>query len=271
MNSVFLDLGLIKIEWYSITFLLAFIVGGYFALRESKKWSISEDFMINMFFFLIPISVIGARLYYVIFNWDYYSSNPINIIKIWEGGLAIHGGIIFGLLWVIYYCRKYKVKTLRILDILAPSLLIGQAIGRWGNFFNSEAYGPATNIETLQSFFIPNFIIEGMNINGVYYHPTFLYESLWCIIGFGLILLIRRYRYIKFGQITSIYLIWSGIGRFFIESLRQDSLMYGNIKVAQLFSVSMVIAGIILYLVFNRGSRLENRYNDKEDVHEVRF
>lgn len=271
MDSIFLDLGVIKIQWYSITFLLALIVGGYLALREAKKWSISEDFMINMFFFLIPISIIGARLYYVIFNWDYYSANPLSIVKIWEGGLAIHGGIIFGVIWILYYCYKYKVKTLRILDILAPSLLIGQAIGRWGNFFNSEAYGPSTSLETLQSLFIPNFIIEGMYINGSYYHPTFLYEFLWLLIGFIVILIIRRYRYIKFGQITSVYLIWSGIGRFFIEALRQDSLMFGNIKVAQILSITMIILGIIMFFIFNRGSRLDNRYNDKENVDAVGF
>lgn len=271
MDSVFLDLGVIKIQSYSITFLLALIVGGFLALRESKKFGISEDFMINMFFFLIPISILGARVYYVIFNWDYYSANPLSIVKIWEGGLAIHGGLIFGFAWIVFYCYRYKVRTLRILDIMAPSLLIGQAIGRWGNFFNSEAYGPITTSEHLKSLFIPDFIIDGMYINGEYHHPTFLYESLWCLIGFIIILLIRKYKYLKIGQLACVYLIWSGIGRFFVEALRQDSLMLGSLKMAQLVSISMVIIGIIFIIVFNRGSKLDNRYNDKENVDAVKF
>ena len=271
MNAIFLDLGLIKIYWYSVMILFALLIGGTVVINEGKKWSINEDFLINLFFYLIPLSIIGARLYFVAFNIDYYKNNVIEIFKVWEGGLAIHGAIISGLLFIIVYTKKHKVNTFRLLDMIAVGMLIGQAIGRWGNFFNQEAYGAATTIEFLKNLFIPQFIIDGMYINGVYYHPTFLYESLWCFLGFIIILLIRRYKYLKIGQLTSFYLIWYGVGRFFVEDLRMDSLMYNNLKIAQLTSIAMVVIGIILYLVKNKGSRLSNLYNDEENVENVRF
>ncbi|MBE6138619.1 MAG: prolipoprotein diacylglyceryl transferase [Firmicutes bacterium] len=271
MDSVFLDLGFIQIYWYSIMIFLGLLFGGWIILRESRRFGISEDFIINLFFFAVPISIIGARLYYVVFNWSYYSSNLLSIFKIWEGGLAIHGGLLFGLIWIILYTRKYKVNTFRILDMVVVGLLLGQAIGRWGNFFNGEAHGPITTLEFLNNLHLPNFIIEGMNIGGTYYQPTFLYESLWCLVGFLAILFIRRLKYIKIGQITGIYLIWYGIGRFLIESLRTDSLMLFGLKQAQLVSVFMVVAGIIIIIVRNRGSKLENQYNKKGDINEIRF
>lgn len=271
MQPVLIDLGIIKIYWYSVMILVGLLIGGTLAINEAKKWKISEDFMINLFFYLIPLSIIGARLYYVLFNLDYYRENIIEIFKIWEGGLAIHGGIIVGLLFIILYSKKHKVNTFRLLDIVAVGMLIGQAIGRWGNFFNQEAYGAATTESFLKNIFIPQFIIDGMKINGTYYHPTFLYESLWCLIGFIALLFIRRYKYIKIGQITAIYLTWYGLGRFFIESLRTDSLMLGNYKIAQIVSIVMFISGIILFFVRGKGSRLTNLYNDEENVEDVKF
>ena len=134
-------------------------------------------------------------------------------------------------------------------DIAVPSLIIAQAIGRWGNFFNSEAHGPVTTLANLESFHIPKFIIDGMYIEGVYYHPTFFYESLWCILGFIVLLLVRRfYKTLKTGQLTCIYLMWYGLGRLFIESLRTDSLMLGSFKVAQLVSLSCFLIGLLFYL-----------------------
>ena len=265
MNRVLLDLGFIQIYWYSLFVFLALFVGGALAIREAKRFKISEEKMINMFFFLIPISLIGARLYYVIFNWSYYSNNLIEIFEIWQGGLAIHGGLIAGILFVIFYCMKYKISIGRMTDILVVSLIIGQAIGRWGNFFNAEAHGGATTLEFLNSIIPFNFIVEGMNINGTYYHPTFLYESLWCIIGFIGLLVIRRFKYIQIGQITAVYLIWYGIGRFFIEGMRTDSLMLGNIKMAQVASVFMIILGIFILLLKARKFKLDDRYNISEE------
>jgi len=271
MNPIFLDLGIIQIYWYSIFIFLAFLLGGSLALRESKKWKIPESFMINLFFYLIPIALIGARLYYVLFNLNYYLTEPINIIKVWEGGLAVHGGIIAALIFIIFYTKKYKINTLRITDILVVSLILGQAIGRWGNFMNSEAYGPITTLETLKNLFIPDFIINGMNINGIYYHPAFLYESVWCIIGFIVLLVFRGKKYTKIGMITSLYLIWYGIGRFFIEWMRQDSLMFLNLKVAQVVSILLIIVGIVMFIKIRKGSVFSDKYNDQRNLDETTF
>lgn len=271
MNPVLLDLGFVKIYWYSIMIFLGLLIGGGLALREAKKFKISEDFMLNLILFLIIFAVVGARIYFVIFNWSYYSNNLLEIFKIWEGGLAIHGAIIAGLIWVIIYTKKHKFSALRMLDILVVGLLIGQVIGRWGNFFNGEAHGPLTTLEHLQSLHLPSFIIEGMKIGGNYYEPTFLYESLWCLLGFIILLVYRRYKYNKIGQITGLYLIWYGIGRFFIESLRTDSLMLNDFKVAQVISIIMIICGVFLFIKQFFGSKLNNLYNDKENVNEVHF
>ena len=271
MNSTFLDLGIVTIQWYSICILIGVLLAGWYAIYEGKKWKIPEDFTVNMIFYLVPISLIGARLYFVAFNWSDYSSNIIDIFKVWEGGLAIHGGIIAGLIFLIIYTKKYKINTFRMLDITTIGLIIGQAIGRWGNFFNQEAHGPMVSLETLSSLPIPKFIIDGMNINGVYYHPTFFYESIWCIVGFIILLIFKHRKYTKIGQTTSLYLIWYGIGRFLIESLRTDSLMLGNLKVAQLVSILMITAGIIIFIIKSKGSRFDNQYNDERNTNDVVF
>ena len=271
MNPVLVDLGFIKIYWYSIMILLGFFIGGCLVLKESKRFKIPEDYIQNMIFWTIIFSVIGARLYYVVFNWEYYSNDLLSIFKIWEGGLAIHGGILFGLICVIIYTKKYKVNTLRMLDILSVGLIIGQAIGRWGNFFNGEAHGPATTLEFLNNLHLPKFIIDGMNINGIYYQPTFLYESLWCLIGFIILIIIRRRHFCKVGQPTAIYFIWYGIGRFFIEGLRTDSLMLNNLKMAQVVSIGLVVIGILLLIIRSSNLDFKNRYNNMENLDEVRF
>ncbi len=271
MNPIMFDFGLVSIRWYSFFILISFVIGGYLAIKEAKKWNISEDFMINLAFYLIPISILGARLYYVAFNWDYYKENLIEIIKIWNGGLAIHGGIIAGFLFLVLYCHKYKIRVLRMMDILVVSLILGQAIGRWGNFMNGEAYGPATTLAFLQSLHLPKFIIDGMYINGTYYQPTFLYESLWNLVGFILLLQIRKRRYNKIGQVTGFYFIWYGIGRFLIEFLRQDALMFHGFRVAQIASVIMVIVGLLLFILRARGSKFDNLYNDRDNKEQGTF
>lgn len=271
MNPILLDLGVIKIYWYSAMIFLGLLIGGWLILKEAERFNISEDFIVNLFFFTIPIAVIGARLYYVLFNWDYYSVNMSEIFMIWEGGLAIHGGMLFGLLWIIFYTQKYKVNTFRILDMIVIGLIIGQAIGRWGNFFNGEAHGTATTLEHLQSLHIPEFIINGMNIGGTYYLPTFLYESIWCLLGFIILLVIRRLKYIKIGQTTAVYLIWYGIGRFIIEGMRTDSLLIGNFRQAQIISIIMVILGIVIFILKGKGSKLDNQYNKMGDINEIKF
>lgn len=270
MSEVLFELGFIRIYWYSFLLFLAFLIGGTIAIREAKKWKITENFMINMFFYLIVFSMIGARLYYVVFNLDNYN-NILSVFKVWEGGLAIHGGIIFGVLVLIIYSKKYKVDTIRLFDILGVSLILGQAIGRWGNFINKEAYGVATSLEKLQNFHLPQFIIDGMYINGIYYTPTFLMESIWCLIGFIVLLIYRNRKYTKIGQTFSLYMIWYGFGRFFIEWLRTDSLMLGEFKVAQIVSVIMVLGGIILFRSIGKGSIFTNNYNDIKNTNETIF
>ena len=251
MNAIFLDLGIFKIYWYSVILLIAFIIGGILVLKESKKYNIDKERISDLAFYLIIFSLLGARLYYIIFNWDYYSVNLTDIFKVWEGGLAIHGGLIAGLLVLIHFSKKNKINLFKMTDIMVVGLIIGQAIGRWGNFFNSEAHGSITTLKSLQDMHIPEFIINGMNINGVYYEPTFLYESIWCIIGFIILILIRKFLNFKTGILTSFYLIWYGIGRFIIEGMRTDSLMLGNLRMAQLISLFMIISGLIIFIVLN--------------------
>ena len=257
MNPILLQIGSFKIYWYSVMILLGVLTGCYIAMKESKKFNIAKEKISDMLFYTVLFGIIGARLYYVIFNLDYYINNPIDIIKVWEGGLAIHGGIIAGAIYLIYYTKKNNLDTLLITDICAPGLLIGQTLGRWGNFFNGEAHGPVTTLEYLKNLHVPNFIIKGMNIDGIYYVPTFFYESLWCIIGLIIIILCRRIKKIKISQITGFYLIWYGIGRYIIESYRTDSLMLKTLKQAQIISLIMISIGIILFII----SMKKEKYN----------
>lgn len=266
MNPIFLDLGFLQIYWYSVILFIAFLLGGILAIHEAKRWNIPEDFMVNLFFYIIVFSLIGARLYYVLFNLDYYQANPSSIFKVWEGGLAIHGGLIASLIVVIIYSKKYKVNTFRLLDILVVSLLLGQAIGRWGNFMNGEAHGVATTLEHLQKLHIPEFIINGMNIDGTYYIPTFFFESIACFIGFIVLYIFRNLKYTKIGNTTSLYLIWYGVVRFFIEGMRTDSLMLGNFRIAKIVSILMIIIGVIMFIKQRKGSVFNNRYNDEKNI-----
>ena len=249
MNPILLKIGNITIYWYSIMILTGFIVASYLVTEETRRCQINKTTITDRLFYTIIIGILGARIYYVIFNLDYYSKNILDIFKVWEGGLAIHGGIIAGAIFIIIYTKN----TLKILDICVPGLLIGQAIGRWGNFFNQEAHGPITSIEHLK--YLPNFIKQGMYIDGNYYMPTFLYESILCLFGLIIILIIRRKLKIKNGQITGFYLIWYGIIRFIIELFRTDSLMLSVLKQAQIISIIMIIIGLFLIIKGNKNEK----------------
>lgn len=248
MNPVIINLGIIEIRWYSVLILLGFILGYYLVINKCKQENIDKTLISNLCFYLIIVSILGARIYYCIFEWKYYINNPIDIIKIWEGGLAIHGGVIAGIIFIYFYTKKKKLGFLKLLDIFAPSLVLGQAIGRWGNFFNGEAYGPITSFENLKNLHIPKFIIDGMYIGGNYHVPTFFYESIGCLIVFIILIILRNKKSTKIGIITSIYFILYGLVRFFIEGLRTDSLMLFNIKVAQLISIIMILIGIYIII-----------------------
>ena len=269
MDPVLITIGNFEIKWYSVLILVGVVLAMFLFLREGKKHNYPSDFLFNLFFWVIIFGFIGARAYYVIFNWTEYASNPISILKIWEGGLAIHGGIIAGFLTLVFYCRKYAVRTFKITDMVVPGLILAQAIGRWGNFFNSEAHGGDVLRTTLEAWHIPEFIIDGMYINGVYYHPTFFYESLWCLVGFIILIILRHYKYLKVGGLTCFYLCWYSVGRFFIESLRTDSLMLGPFRVAQLVSIVLFIIGILGLMIQSRKGKFEDLYSEPnhESIH----
>lgn len=266
MNRVAIDLGFIQIYWYSLMIALGLLVGVSLILYEGKKQKISEDFLVNLIFLGTLLAILGGRIYYVIFNWSYYQNHFIEIFEIWNGGMAIHGAIISGGLFTVCYAKKHNVNVLKLVDIVVVGLIIGQAIGRWGNFFNQEAYGGVVSLEFLKGLHLPGFIIDGMKIGSNYYHPTFLYESIWNVIGFIILLVIRRFRYIHLGQITSVYMMWYGAGRFLIESLRTDSLMLGSFKMAQIISIIMFLFGLGLFIFMMTRSRFEYRYNDDDII-----
>ena len=237
----------IDIYFYSICILLGVILAYIVITRQAKKENIKEDLVLNTIFYGLLVGIIGARLYYVIFNFDYYKDNPCDIFKLWNGGLAIHGGIILGAIFVYFYSKKYKISFIKLTDIIMPGVILAQAIGRWGNFFNQEAYGIAVGKELLEKLLVPKFIINGMYIGGSYYLPTFYFESIWCIIGFILILIIRK-KHNRLGLITSFYMIWYSMGRLIIESFRTDSLMFFKLKQAQIISIVGIILGIVLLI-----------------------
>lgn len=270
MNPIAISFGNIEIRWYAILILSGFLIGMYLIKKESLRKKLDTNIILDLCFYLVIVSILGARVYYVIFEFDQYKNNLIEIFKIWNGGLAIHGGIIAGIIFTYFYSKKHKINILQITDIIAPALILGQAIGRWGNFFNSEAHGIATSLAKLESLHIPNFIIKGMNINGVYYHPTFLYESIWCFIGFIVLLILRRNKYLKVGSITGVYLMWYSIGRFFIEHLRTDSLMLGGFRVAQIISIILFAIGLTLIIRNKKQTKFENLYNSDKD-NKIRF
>ena len=243
-----IDLGFISIHIYSICILLGVIIGYVLFVKEAQRHGINKSDASDLIFYAILFGIVGARVWYCLFNLDYYLNSPISVFKVWEGGLAIHGGIIFGLVSIFVFCKKKDLDFVSILDYMAISLIIGQAIGRWGNFFNGEAHGGITSLTYLKSMHIPSFIIKGMYIDGNYYVPTFFYESLWCFLGFIIMYLIRDRVLSKKGFLTGFYLVWYGLGRLYIEGFRTDSLMFFSFKVAQVISVMMIIFGIVMFI-----------------------
>ena len=248
MDRTMFQIGFFEVKWYSFFILMAILTASILIFLEARKKGLSKDEIIDMIFYGVLIGILGARIYYVLFNLNYYLKDPIEIICIWHGGLAIHGGLIATLIFLYFYCKKKNQNLLLLLDIIVVGIIIGQAIGRWGNFFNGEAYGREVTLSFLQNLHLPKFIIKGMYINDAYREPTFLYESISSIIGFIVLLIVRKIKTIKTGTLTSIYLIWYGITRFIIESYRSDSLMLGNMKIAQIVSCIAIISGIMILI-----------------------
>lgn len=245
--------GGITVKWYGVLIALGFLLAMIYGLKRAKPFGIDPDRMIDVVLVSAIFAFIGARLYYVLFSDEraQYFADPLSIFAVWEGGLGIYGGVIFAFLTALWMCRVRKVDTLRMFDLASIGFLIGQGIGRWGNFFNQEAFGANTSLPWGMT---GDIIQSGANGSGYILsqpvHPTFLYESLWCLAGFLLLHILSK-RYYKFrGQIFASYIIWYGLGRAWIEGLRTDSLMLGTMRVSQLLAILSVIGGVILLFVF---------------------
>lgn len=252
IDPIAFSIGSLNIHWYGLIISCALLLGFLLVIYRSKKTEIPTEFFLDFFIIGIPIGVIGARIYFVIFNLKYYLQHPLQIIATWQGGLAIHGAIIGGLLVLIILTKRRKLSFLKVVDLIAPSVILGQAIGRWGNFINQEAYGGIVSEQFINRF--PNFIKNQMFIEGNYHHPTFLYESIWNLLIFGLLILLSKRDFIKDGDLFFTYLIGYSLGRFFIEDLRTDSLMFLNMQVAQIISVILILFGIIMIVVRHKSS-----------------
>lgn len=239
----------LEIHWYAIIILAGAIAGVYLAQKEAVRQGLKSDDILDFILITFPIAIIGARIYYVLFDLAAYQANPLAVFAIWQGGLAIYGGLIAGFICLLVFTYYRVIPRLKFLDIATPSVILGQAVGRWGNFVNQEAFGGPTSYHFLkETLHLPDFIVNQMKIDGVYYQPTFLYESVWNLIGFAFLMIIRHQKWVKSGQLFAFYLIWYGIGRFFIEGLRTDSLMLGDtIRVSQVLSLILVLVGIGIF------------------------
>ena len=241
-----------EIFFYGILIALAFLAGTGWCVKKAKHFGIEEDSIYDVLLWLLPASIVGARVYYVLFRLDYYAEHLREIPAIWEGGLAIYGGVIAGILVIAAVCRHKKIRIGAMLDLFAPACLLGQSIGRWGNFFNREAFGRETD------FFL-RMGLETFSGEALYVHPTFLYESLWNLAGFLLLNGFissgkRKYN----GQCLCLYFLWYGIGRFWIEGLRTDSLFIGStgIRASQLLSLLLAAgSAVILFLKRKKGGK----------------
>ena len=264
IDPIAIAFGPLQVHWYGVIIGLAIILALYIAVRETEKRGLDKDVFMDLMLWAIPIAILSARLYYVIFEWNYYSQNPGEIIAIWNGGLAIHGALIGGVITAIVFTKKKKVSFWQLVDIAAPSIILGQAIGRWGNFINQEAHGGEVTRAFLENLQLPEFIINQMYINGAYYHPTFLYESIWNFVGFILLILLRKVN-LRRGEMFLSYVIWYSVGRFFIEGMRTDSLMLTeSLRMAQTISAVLIIAAVVV-LLYRRAKGYSNiRYLDKE-------
>ncbi|HDV6279968.1 TPA: prolipoprotein diacylglyceryl transferase [Staphylococcus pseudintermedius] len=250
IDPVAFSLGGLEVKWYGIIIASAILIGYWIAQKSAQSVGFHEDDLVNILLVCVFVAIISARLYFVLFQLDYYIQNPIEIPMIWHGGIAIHGGLIGAFAMGTYYCYRKNWHPFQLGDVVAPSIILAQGIGRWGNFMNHEAHGGPVSRSFLESLHLPQFIIENMQINGIYYQPTFLYESIWDVIGFIILITIRRH--LKIGETFFIYIIWYSVVRFYIEGLRTDSLMLTEtIRIAQAVSIVCIIIGVI-FIVWRR-------------------
>lgn len=251
LNPIAFHLGPIQVHWYGIIIASAVIIAVTLAVREGGRRNVDADDIYDMILYALPAAIIAARIYYVAFEWPYYSQHLSEIIQIWDGGIAVYGSLIGAGIVVFFFCRSRFIPVWLMLDIAAPTVIMAQGIGRWGNFMNQEAFGQITSLSFLQGLHLPHFIISQMLINGAYRQPTFLYESTWDILGFVVLMSLRhRKGLFKQGEVFLSYVIWYSFGRFFIEGMRTDSLMlFNTIRVSQLLSVVLFIGaiGLVIY------------------------
>lgn len=272
IDPIAFSLGGLSVHWYGVIIASAVLLAIFLGTNESEKRGIKSDDIIDMMLWALPISIIGARLYYVVFEWSYYVQHPDEIIAIWNGGIAIYGGLIAGGLTVYWFTKKRGLNFWLVLDIAAPSVIIAQAIGRWGNFVNQEAHGEATTRSFLESIHLPTFIIDNMKIEGIYYQPTFFYESMWNVLGFILLLVLRRRKgLLKRGEVALSYVLWYSFGRFFIEGMRTDSLLIGNtIRVSQILSIALFAGAIVLWIYRRKQYPTNPYYLDGAEFNQVK-
>src|SRR5690625_1107623 len=257
------------IYWYGVIIAFGAFLGLFIASKESDRLGLQKDLIIDLVVFAIPIAIISARIYYVIFEWDRYKNGPwTEIFAIWHGGIAIHGALIGSVITAIVFARVKKVNFWQIADITAPGLILGQAIGRWGNFMNQEAFGGPISEATYNSFhqYLPDFIMNQMCIEGIMRHPTFLYESFWNILVLIFLLVLRRYNPIR-GEVFLSYLISYSVGRLFIEGMRTDSLyIFGQIRTAQMLSIILIIGAIGLIIYRRLSGNVDRHYDGKKVI-----
>ena len=244
-----------EIRWYGILIAFAFMLAILIAYRRAPKFGIKSDYVLDFAIWLMPLSIIGARAYYVIFSWDQYAGDIGKILDIRSGGLAIHGGLIVGVITACIFCRVKKIEMLDLCDLIFPEVALGQAIGRWGNFFNSEAHGGPTDLP---------WAIE---VDGEMVHPTFLYESIWCFIIFLFLIWFSGRRSFK-GQILCFYGMLYSVERFLVEGLRTDSLMIGPLRQAQVISLVIFAVSATGYVYLSRRSSLNNKRVSEDDAHQ---
>lgn len=231
----------LEIRWYGILIALGMVLAVLISCRRAPKHGITDNDVLDLALWMLPAGVIGARIYYVIFNLSYYHTFS-EMLNIRAGGLAIHGGLIFGLIALIFVCRHKGIKVLNMADLVIPTVALAQAIGRWGNFFNGEAHGGPTDLPW------------GIIVDGVRVHPTFLYESIWCVLLFIVLSYFNDKKRSADGQTFALYMIFYSLERFFVEALRTDSLMIGPFKQAQVISICAIVIGVGLYIYVTRKS-----------------
>ena len=240
-----IDIGPLSIHFYGMIIAMGLVLAVVYACRRSKQFGLKEDDVLDGVLWVTPFAILCARLYYCIFSWEHYADNPIRLLYIWEGGLAIYGGVLGAAIGVTVLCRIKHIKLPAMLDIVSIGFLIGQSMGRWGNFFNREAFGAETES------FLRMGLMNGYTGTVTYYHPTFFYESAWNAVGFLLLHFFSKKRRYD-GQVALLYAAWYGLGRAFIEGLRTDSLYWGPFRVSQLLAaVSCIVAvSVLLYQQF---------------------